>query len=186
MPDCTPVFSDVLLTNSITYNLFWSIIVYLRYHVAYVVLCSGNMSICIIVYFLLLDVSCIKLVVAYRKAEKAFSIACSCEHLVDEMKLNWNRAIFLEPNLRHIRMTWEWQLHCCRNRVFWTVPFKCNCTANTAHGLVVMEGDSCSEVCGFKPHIVDWHFFTLICCKNCNACVWKDENEKKNWPGMVI
>ena len=34
-------------------------------------------------------------------------------------------------------------------------------------GLVVMGGDSCSEGCGFKSehHIMDGHFFTLICCK---------------------
>ena len=40
-------------------------------------------------------------------------------------------------------------------------------------GLVVMGGDSCSEVRGFKSqhHILDGHFFTLICFKNCNVCM---------------
>ena len=35
-------------------------------------------------------------------------------------------------------------------------------------GLVVMGGDSRSEVCGFESrhHILDGHFFTYICCKN--------------------
>ena len=41
-------------------------------------------------------------------------------------------------------------------------------------GLVVMEdGYSCSEGCGFKPlrHILDGHFFTYMCCKNSNVCM---------------
>ena len=34
-------------------------------------------------------------------------------------------------------------------------------------GLVVMGGDSRFEGCGFESqcHILDGHFFTLICCK---------------------
>ena len=45
-------------------------------------------------------------------------------------------------------------------------------------GLLVMGGDSCSKGCGFKSqhHILDGHFFTFICCKNCNFCL-KDENK---------
>ena len=37
-------------------------------------------------------------------------------------------------------------------------------------GLVVMGGDSCSKGRGFESlhHILDGHFFTLICCKICN------------------
>ena len=40
-------------------------------------------------------------------------------------------------------------------------------------GLLVMGGDSCSKGCGFKSqhHILDGHFFTFICCKNCNFCL---------------
>ena len=35
---------------------------------------------------------------------------------------------------------------------------------------MVMGGDSCSKVCGFKSrhHILDGHFFTLICYQICN------------------
>ena len=36
-------------------------------------------------------------------------------------------------------------------------------------GLVVMVDDSCSEVVG--SNILDGHFFTLICCKNCIVCL---------------
>ena len=52
-------------------------------------------------------------------------------------------------------------------------------------GLVVMGGDSCSEGRGFKSQhrILDGHFFTFICCKNCNVCLKKTKiNEKR--PGM--
>ena len=37
-------------------------------------------------------------------------------------------------------------------------------------GLVVKGRDSCSEGCGFESRhrILDGHFFTYICCKNCN------------------
>ena len=39
-------------------------------------------------------------------------------------------------------------------------------------GLVVMGGHSCAKGCEFKSrhHILDGHFFTFICCKNCNVC----------------
>ena len=53
-------------------------------------------------------------------------------------------------------------------------------------GLVVMGGDSCPK--GFKSwhHIQDGHFFTYICCKNCND-VWSKRpkiNYKRgrDWP----
>ena len=37
-------------------------------------------------------------------------------------------------------------------------------------GEVVMGGDSCSKGCGFESrhNILDGHFFTYNCCKNCN------------------
>ena len=40
-------------------------------------------------------------------------------------------------------------------------------------GLVVIGGDSCYEGCGFESlhRILDGHFFTFICCKNCNFCL---------------
>ena len=39
-------------------------------------------------------------------------------------------------------------------------------------GLVVMVGDSCSKGREFESwHILDGHFFTFICCKNCNVCL---------------
>ena len=51
-------------------------------------------------------------------------------------------------------------------------------------GLVVMWGDSCSEGCEFESqhHILNGHFFTFICCKNCYV-VWKDENKWKRDQG---
>ena len=52
-------------------------------------------------------------------------------------------------------------------------------------GLVVMGGDSCSEGCGFKSwhHILDGHFYTYICCKNCNDVFLKRPkiNNKRGW-----
>ena len=40
-------------------------------------------------------------------------------------------------------------------------------------GLVVMGGDSRPEGRGFKSQhrMLDGHFFTCICCKNCNVCL---------------
>ena len=39
-------------------------------------------------------------------------------------------------------------------------------------GLVKMGGDSCCEGHGFESQhwMLDGHFFTYICCKNCNVC----------------
>ena len=47
-------------------------------------------------------------------------------------------------------------------------------------GLVVMGGDSRYEGCGFESEhrMLEGHFFTFICCKNCNV-FWKDENKRK-------
>ena len=47
---------------------------------------------------------------------------------------------------------------------------------------MVMGGDSRSEGCGFESrcHILDGHFFTLICCKNCIVCLKRPKiNEKE-------
>ena len=48
-------------------------------------------------------------------------------------------------------------------------------------GLVVLGRDSGSEGCGFKSwhHILDGHFFTYICCKNCNVCLKRPKINKK-------
>ena len=48
-------------------------------------------------------------------------------------------------------------------------------------GLVVMGDDSCSRGCGFKSrrHILDGHFFTLICCTNCIVCLKRLKINKK-------
>ena len=45
-----------------------------------------------------------------------------------------------------------------------------------------MGGDSRSEGRGFKSRhcILDGHFFTYICCKNCNVCLKRPKiNEKE-------
>ena len=49
-------------------------------------------------------------------------------------------------------------------------------------GLVVMRIDSRSEGGEFESrhHILDRHFFTYICCKNCNVCLKRPKiNEKE-------
>ena len=49
-----------------------------------------------------------------------------------------------------------------------------------------MGGDSCSEDCRFKSQyrILDGHFFTFICCKNCNVCLKNTKiNEKEAGDG---
>ena len=51
-----------------------------------------------------------------------------------------------------------------------------------------MGGYSCSEGCGFESqhHILDGHFFTYICCKNCNdVCLKRHKIKNKRdrgWP----
>ena len=47
---------------------------------------------------------------------------------------------------------------------------------------MVMGRDSRSKDCGFKSRhrILDGHFFTYICCKNCNVCLKRPKiNEKE-------
>ena len=53
-------------------------------------------------------------------------------------------------------------------------------------GLVVMGGDSRPKGRGFESQywILDGHFFTFICCKNCNVCLKKTKINKKR-PGLV-
>ena len=50
-------------------------------------------------------------------------------------------------------------------------------------GVVVMGERSCTESCGFESRhrILDGHFFTYICCKNCNGvCLKRPKiNEKE-------
>ena len=49
-------------------------------------------------------------------------------------------------------------------------------------GLVVMGGGSRSKGRGFESRrrILDGHFFTFICCKNCNVCLKRPKiNEKE-------
>ena len=48
------------------------------------------------------------------------------------------------------------------------------------HGLVmVIGGQLYSDSCVYDPqhYNLDWTFFTLICCKNCNVFFLKNENE---------
>ena len=58
-------------------------------------------------------------------------------------------------------------------------------------GLVVMGGDSCSKGHGFESqhHILDGHFVTHICCKNCNDVFLKRPkiNDKRGlgWPNFL-
>ena len=53
---------------------------------------------------------------------------------------------------------------------------------------MVMEGDSCSEGHGFESQhrILDGHFFTYICCKNCNYVFLKrpkiNDKRGRGWP----
>ena len=46
---------------------------------------------------------------------------------------------------------------------------------------MVMGGDSCCKGHGFEfPHcILDGHFFTYICCKNCNICLKRRKYMKR-------
>ena len=51
---------------------------------------------------------------------------------------------------------------------------------------MVMGRDSCSKGREFQSlhHILDGHFFTFICCKNCNVCL-KRQKEMKKRPGLA-
>ena len=53
-------------------------------------------------------------------------------------------------------------------------------------GLVVMGEDSCPEGCGFKSqhHKLAWHFFTYICWKNCNVCLFEYTKNKQKEAGV--
>ena len=47
---------------------------------------------------------------------------------------------------------------------------------------MVMGDNSCSKGCGFKSRhrILDGHFFTLICCRDCTVCLKRSKiNEKE-------
>ena len=55
-------------------------------------------------------------------------------------------------------------------------------------GIVVMGRDLHSEGHGFESRhrILDGHFFTYICCKNCIVCLKKTENKRKRGRGWPI
>ena len=57
-------------------------------------------------------------------------------------------------------------------------------------GLMVMGRDSCSKGRGFESrhYILDVHFFTYICCKNCNDDCFKRRkiNEKEAGVGPFL
>ena len=56
-------------------------------------------------------------------------------------------------------------------------------------GVMVMGGDSCSKGCGFKSQhcILDGHFFTYICSKNCNdVCLKRPKTNNKRDRGLPI
>ena len=52
---------------------------------------------------------------------------------------------------------------------------------------MVMADNSCSKDRGFESQrrILDGHFFTLICCKNCIVRLKKTENKRKKRPGLA-
>ena len=43
--------------------------------------------------------------------------------------------------------------------------------------------DSCSEGFESQPRILDRHFFTFICCKNCNVCLKREKQIKRGRGG---
>ena len=52
-----------------------------------------------------------------------------------------------------------------------------------------MGGDSCSVGGGFESlhHILDRHFFTNICCKNCNVCLNRRKwTKKRPWMAQFL
>ena len=55
-------------------------------------------------------------------------------------------------------------------------------------GIVVMGRDSHFEGCGFESqhHILDGHFFTYICCKNCIVSLKRPKLNKKRGRGWPI
>ena len=62
------------------------------------------------------------------------------------------------------------------------------CNVGGSRGLVVMGGDSCSECCRFESQhrILDWHFFTHICCQNCNVCLKRQKYSKRGWERPIF
>ena len=54
---------------------------------------------------------------------------------------------------------------CCENYIIRPPP--------KSPGLVVMGVDSDAKGREFesRDHVLDGHFFTFICCKNCNVCL---------------
>ena len=46
---------------------------------------------------------------------------------------------------------------------------------------MVVEGDLCPECRGFESQhcLLDGHFYTYICCKNCNVCLKRPKINKK-------
>ena len=53
---------------------------------------------------------------------------------------------------------------------------------------MVMGRDSRSEGCGFESwhRVLDGHFSTHSCCKNCkDVCLKKTENKMKKRPGLA-
>ena len=82
--------------------------------------------------------------------------------------------------------------HCCgfnsdRRRRLTSRSARCLSFISTYYqggspGLVVMGGGSRSKGRGFESRrrILDGHFFTFICCKNCNVCLKRPKiNEKE-------
>ena len=54
-------------------------------------------------------------------------------------------------------------------------------------GLVVMGRESQSDGCGFESqhYLLEGHFFTLICYKNCPVCWKKIEKLKRKRPRLA-
>ena len=46
---------------------------------------------------------------------------------------------------------------------------------------MVMGDDSCSRSCGFETQhsVLNGHFFTLFCCKNCIVCLKRPKTNEK-------
>ena len=69
-----------------------------------------------------------------------------------------------------------------------THPDQQGVTMGGSPGLVVMCEDSCLKGRGFESqcHILDGHFFTLICSKNCIVCLKRPKINKKRGRGWPI
>ena len=54
---------------------------------------------------------------------------------------------------------------------------------------MVMGDDSCSKGSGFESRrrILDGHFFTFVCCEDCNVCLKRPKiNEKEAGVGPIF